>query len=307
MRWRTRTQASAAAADRRTFRRARWLAVDEAANQAQLASALIDRARGEVNGDAPREPRVTVVIPTLNEASNLPYVLPHLGRLADEVILVDGHSDDGTCEVARSLRPDIQTLKQDGRGKGNALSIGFAAATGDIIVMLDADGSTDPAEIPSFVGALLAGADFAKGSRFLHGAGTTDMQFYRRLGNSTFVRLVRMLFGGRYTDLCYGYNAFWADVLPALGLNGDGFEIETMMNVRALRAGLNVVEVASCEGERVHGASRLRTIPDGWRVLCTIFKEWYMFRPESSIAVRKRRGVLGPAEPVPELAEHDRS
>ena len=74
------------------------------------------------------------------------------------------------------------------------------------------------------------------------------MPFYRRWGNSTFVLLVRLLFGGRYTDLCYGYNAFWADVVPALRLNADGFEIETMMNIRALRAGLNVVEVASQKG-----------------------------------------------------------
>jgi glycosyltransferase involved in cell wall biosynthesis len=170
---------------------------------------------------------------------------------------------------------------QQGRGKGDALRAGFAAATGDIIVMLDADGSTDPAEIPSFVGVLLAGADFAKGSRFLHGAGTTDMPFYRKLGNAGFVLLVRLLFGGRYTDLCYGYNAFWSDVVPELQLDGDGFEIETMMNIRALRAGLNVVEVASCEGRRVHGIGRLRTIPDGWRVLRTIQRERCSRRKES--------------------------
>jgi glycosyltransferase involved in cell wall biosynthesis len=210
-------------------------------------------------------------------------VLPRLNGLADEVILVDGDSVDGTGDVARALRPDIRTVEQNGRGKGNALVAGFDAATGDIIVMIDADGSTDPGEIPSFVGALLAGADFAKGSRFLEGGGTTDMEFYRRLGNSIFVLLVRVLFGGRYTDLCYGYNAFWKDVIPVLGLNGDGFEIETMMNVRALRAGLNVVEVGSFEGRRVHGESRLRTIPDGWRVLRTIFRERFSPGKESRL------------------------
>jgi hypothetical protein len=139
--------------------------------------------------------------------------------------------------------------------------------------MLDADGSMDPAETPAFVGALLSGADFAKGSRFLQGGGTMDMPFYRRLGNWAFVVLVRLLFGGRYSDLCYGYNAFWTRVLPQLNLDGDGFEIETMMNVRALRAGLKVVEVPSFEARRIHGTSYLRTIPDGWRVLGTILKE----------------------------------
>jgi glycosyltransferase involved in cell wall biosynthesis len=300
-----RGRGSAVAAERRTWRRERGLAAGGATHQAGLDTALADRVRQGADGEVRPGPRVTVVIPTLNEATNLPYVLPQLAGLADEVILVDGHSADGTCEVAQTLRPDIRTLMQDRRGKGNALCVGFAAATGDIIVMLDADGSTDPAEIPSFVGALLAGADFAKGSRFLHGAGTTDMPFYRRLGNASFVRLVRLLFGGRYTDLCYGYNAFWADVLPALGLNGDGFEIETMMNIRSLRAGLNVVEVASCEGRRVHGTSRLQTIPDGWRVLCTIFRERFFLGKESRLGAWEGDRALGPAASAAELANRD--
>jgi hypothetical protein len=139
--------------------------------------------------------------------------------------------------------------------------------------MLDSDGSTDPAEIPAFVGSLIAGADFAKGSRFLQGGGTSDMTRFRRLGNWGFVILVRILFGGRYTDLCYGFNAFRVRAVRALELDADGFEIETMMNVRALRAGLKVTEVPSFEADRIHGTSRLRTIPDGWRVLKTIYRE----------------------------------
>ena len=219
-------------------------------------------------------PTISVVIPTLNEAENLPHVLPRIPDWIDEVLVVDGHSIDNTIEAARELRPDVRIVMQEGRGKGAALRSGFAAASGDIIVMLDADGSTDPAEIPAFVGALIAGADFAKGSRFVQGAGTADMPRYRRFGNWMFVKLVRLFFGGHYSDLCYGYNAFWKDVLPQLELDGDGFEIETVMNVRALRAGLKVAEVPSFEAERVYGIGRLRAIPDGWRVLKTIFREF---------------------------------
>lgn len=219
------------------------------------------------------EPTISVVIPALNEAENLRHVLPLIPSGIHEVILVDGASTDGTAEVARELRPDIRFVQQQGRGKGAALRSGFSAARGDIVVMLDADGSTDPREIPSFVEALLNGADFVKGSRFLPGGGTADMETYRKLGNMAFVYTVRLLFGGRYTDLCYGYNAFWRRVLPQLQLNGDGFEIETMMNVRALKAGLIVAEVPSFESHRIHGESHLRTIPDGLRVLRTIFKE----------------------------------
>jgi glycosyltransferase involved in cell wall biosynthesis len=211
------------------------------------------------------------VIPTINEAANLPHVLPRIPLWVDEVILVDSHSTDGTVDVASQLMPNIVVLQQERLGKGAALRSGFAAARGDIIITLDADGSTDPAEIPAFVGALLAGADFVKGSRFAQGGGTDDMEWYRRLGNWGLLQLVRLRFGGRFTDLCYGYNAFWRHVLPYMDLsNSSGFEIETSMNIQALRAGLTVCEVASLELRRLNGHSKLRTFPDGWRVLRTI-------------------------------------
>jgi glycosyltransferase involved in cell wall biosynthesis len=222
---------------------------------------------------ASQRPSVSVVIPTINEAANLPHVLPRIPLWVEEVILVDSHSADDTIEVARQLMPDVVVLEQERLGKGAALRSGFTAARGDIIVTLDADGSTDPAEIPAFVGALLAGADFVKGSRFAQGGGTDDMEWYRRLGNWGLLQLVRWRFGGRFTDLCYGYNAFWRHVLAYMDLSdSSGFEIETSMNIQALRAGLTVCEVASLELKRLNGDSKLRTIPDGWRVLRTIVR-----------------------------------
>jgi glycosyltransferase involved in cell wall biosynthesis len=237
---------------------------DSATIRRGLVSSILDYA----------QLRVSVVVPTLNEAQNLPHVLPHIPAWVHEVLLVDGCSTDNTIEVAQQLRPDIVIVYQEGRGKGAALRSGFAAATGDIIVMIDADGSTNPAEIPVFVGALLSGADFVKGSRFLQGGGTSDMTLFRQVGHWGLLQSVRVLFGGNYSDLCYGYSAFWRHVLPRLDLDANGFEIETLMNVRALRANLRIAEVPSHEHERIYGMSNLRALPDGWRILKTIMREW---------------------------------
>jgi glycosyltransferase involved in cell wall biosynthesis len=218
-------------------------------------------------------PRISVIVPALNEAENLLHVLPRIPADVFEIVLVDGGSGDATVEVARTLIPDVRVVHQTGRGKGDALITGFRKARGDIIVMLDADGSARPEEIPRFVDVLVAGADFAKGSRFLPGGGSADITHLRALGNGVLTRLVNGLFGSSYSDLCYGYNAFWARALPRLALDAPGFEIETQLNLRAVKADLAVVEVPSYEDERISGVSNLNAFRDGLRVLRTIVRE----------------------------------
>jgi glycosyltransferase involved in cell wall biosynthesis len=238
---------------------------------------------------AAERPSVSVVIPALNEAKNLPHVLPRIPLWIDQIILVDGHSTDNTVAVAQSILPNIEVIQQDRPGKGAALRCGFQQCRGDIITTLDADGSADPAEIPAFVGALLAGADFVKGSRFIQGGGTEDMEWYRRIGNWGLVKLVKWRFGCRFTDLCYGYNAFWRDILPLISLDdAEGFEIETSMNIQAVQAHLKVREVASMELKRLSGKSNLRTIPDGLRVLATIIRLSTATLGEAPIATARR-------------------
>jgi glycosyltransferase involved in cell wall biosynthesis len=229
---------------------------------------------------APPTPRVSAVIPTLNEAANLPHVFARIPEDVYEILIVDGHSTDDTIEVAKALRPDVRIVIQDGKGKGNALRAGFDAARGDIIVMLDADGSTDPAEIPLYVQPLLEGADFAKGSRFAKGGGSSDITPLRRLGNKVLNGVVNVLFGTKYTDLCYGYNAFWAHCLPHMNVDCDGFEVETLINVRIARAGLDIREVPSFEHDRMHGVSKLNAWRDGRRVLKTIITERLRRKPQ---------------------------
>jgi len=217
--------------------------------------------------------RISLIIPTLEEAENLNFVLPAIPNIVDELIIVDGGSTDSTVDVVRKLRPDAKIIIDTVPGKGNALRRGFETATGDILVMMDADGSMDPLDIGTFVAALEAGADVAKGSRFLQGGGSADMTILRRVGNRALTRAVRLTFGGRYSDLCYGYMAFWRHVLPTFDGDVKGFEIETFLNIRALAAGLRVVEVASFESARLFGESHLRTFRDGSRALITIGRE----------------------------------
>jgi glycosyltransferase involved in cell wall biosynthesis len=249
-------------------------------------------------------PRVSIVVPVKNEAANLRVVLPELPSV-HEVIVVDGGSVDGSAEVAKSLMPSVRVVGQTRRGKGNALACGFAAATGDVLVMFDGDGSADPAEIPVFVDALVSGADFAKGSRFAPGGGSDDITRVRRWGNAGLHLTANVAFRTRFSDLCYGYNAFWRDLVPVLDLPdvdlpappggmlwGDGFEIETVINCRMAAAGVRIAEVPSVERRRIHGDSNLRTFADGSRVLRTIVAE----RRRHSRSRVGSAGVLGLAD-----------
>jgi glycosyltransferase involved in cell wall biosynthesis len=220
----------------------------------------------------PSHVRVSLVIPAMNEEKNIGWVLRRLPENVDEVILVDGNSKDDTVAVSRAIRPDIRVVGQDRPGKGAALRAGFAAARGDFIVMIDADRSMDPREIQRYLDLLDQGHDLVKGSRFLGNGGTTDMELIRFLGNGVLRGLVNGLFRADFTDLCYGFFAFRRNRLDDLALCSDGFEIETEIVVRAVKAGLRIGEVPSFESPRAYGESNLNTWRDGTRVLCTVLR-----------------------------------
>jgi glycosyltransferase involved in cell wall biosynthesis len=257
----------------------------------------------------PRQPRVSVVVPTLNEEKNIGWVLSRLPADLHEVILVDGRSVDGTVATARQIRRDVRVLNQPARGKGAALAMGLANVTGDIAVMIDADGSMDPAEIPGLVGALLSGADVVKGSRATAGGGSHDLSLLRKIGNWGLTFVANRLYTMNWRELCYGYAAFWADVLPLLDVHGlsdgppaatnksieygHGFEIEAVLFCRSARAQLRVAEVFSFEHERRHGESNLATWRDGWRVLTAIVKE-RRYRQSAPVLRHLRRYPLMP-------------
>jgi hypothetical protein len=247
---------------------------------------------------------VSVVIPTLNEVESLPWVIENLPSWVSELVIVDGLSTDRTENLARSLRPDVVVVHQYQRGKGAALRAGFAAASGDIVVMIDADGSTDPREMGRFVEALEDGADFVKGSRHMKDGGSADFTLLRAAGNKAFVLAANGLYGSKFTDLCYGYCAFWRNHVDKLGLTADGFEIETQLVLGALKAGLEIREVPSFELERRAGTSNLNAARDGLRVLRTMLGRDER-RPDEAIhfSLRKVHLPVWSTEGVPEEGE----
>ena len=242
-----------------------------------------DPAQRFVRTRFPREPHISVVIPAMNEERNVAWVLARLPSEVDEVILVDGDSIDETVAVSRAIRPDIRVIGQDRPGKGAALRAGFACARGDVVVMIDADCSMNPAEISRFIDALGDGNDLVKGSRFMGDGGTTDMGRLRRYGNAALRGLANRLYRTRFTDLCYGFMAFRRDALETLALEGDGFEIETEIVVRAVKGGLRVSEVASFERPRGHGESNLNTWRDGTRVLRVMLRHRFARRTPAPV------------------------
>lgn len=237
---------------------------------------LVDPQAGDAESSVVSFPgtpaTVSVVIPTLNEERNVAWVLERIPAYVDEIVLVDGRSTDRTVEIALAVRPDVVVVREPRPGKGVALRRAFQIATGDVIVMLDADCSMDPAEIDRFVDAVVDGAHLAKGSRNLPGGGSVDISRLRRLGNNGLVQTMNLLYRTSFTELCYGYMAFRRSAILGLSLESTGFEIETEIVVRAVRAGLRIGEVPSFESERRYGTSHLNTFRDGWRVFKTLLR-----------------------------------
>lgn len=213
------------------------------------------------------------MIPTLNEARNLAYVLNTVPDWVDEIIVVDGRSTDDTIRIAKVLRPDVRIIYESKPGKGAAMKAGFESASGDFIIALDADGSMDGAQIGAFRDALEAGADYVKGTRFGPGGGSADITKFRRFGDGGICLLIRLLFGGRYTDATYGYIGVRAESVDKIGIDSDGFEVETLIGIRAHRAGLRTTEVPCFETSRIHGTSNLHALRDGIRIFLVIVKE----------------------------------
>jgi glycosyltransferase involved in cell wall biosynthesis len=220
------------------------------------------------------EKKISLVIPTLNEGPNIKHVFSNIPEFIDEIVVVDGDSTDGTRDEVKKYREDAKIIIEKSRGKGQALKTGFENASGDIIVIMDADGSHDVRELPGLVEPVLNGFDVSHGSRMLPGGGSDDFTAFRRFGNKIFASLVNYMYKAQYSDICYGYKAFKKEALQKMSCSRTGFEIETEQSIRVIKSGLKVKEIPSFEARRMNGNSNLNAFKDGWRILDVIVTEY---------------------------------
>jgi len=220
------------------------------------------------------EKRISLVVPTLNESRNIKHVFSNIPEFVDEIVVVDGNSTDGTREEIKKYRNDAKIIIENRPGKGQALKTGFENATGDIVVIMDADGSHDVKEMSMLLEPVLDGYDVSHGSRMLPGGGSDDFTAFRKFGNRMFVSLVNYMYGSKYTDLCYGYRAFKKEALQKMKCSRNGFDIETEQSIRIAKAGIKVKEIPSFEAKRMNGYSNLNSIKDGWKIMDVIVKEY---------------------------------
>jgi len=202
---------------------------------------------------------VSVVIPTKNEEGLIGQIVDSVRPYADEVLVIDGHSSDGTRDIAAARGARVEL--DGGKGKGEALRRSMASATGDIVVFIDADGSHDPKDIPALVAPIKAGAaDMVIGSRGKGGSdelhGTLE-QFIRYIGSQLIMLAINYRWNVRLTDSQNGFRAVRRDVGLKLGLKANLTTIEQEMLMRALKLGYRVDEIPTHEYERKWGTSKV--------------------------------------------------
>ena len=216
--------------------------------------------------------KTSIVIPTLNEEKNLPYLLDEISNsyTSAELIVVDGYSDDRTVEIAKKYNCKIL---YDRKGKGSAMRKGIQKAKGKIIVLMDADNSMIPNEIQFFIKEIEDGCDLCLGSRFMKGGGTDDMPFIRIIGNKFFVKLINFFWKVNFTDTIYGFKSLKKSIIKDLNLKSNSFDIEVEITIKAVKNNLKIKEIPAFERKRLYGYGKLRTFLDGWIIFKKIFNE----------------------------------
>lgn len=220
---------------------------------------------------------VTVVIPALNEALTIGEIIERVRPYTSDILVVDGHSPDGTADLARSLGARI--LFDHGKGKGEAIRSVIPHLDREITVFIDADGSHDPADIPALIRPILSGeADHVSGSRLIGGSSELHGGFdecFRLMGSSLITACINRRFRVRLSESQNGFRAIRTEVLRNLGLREDITTIEQEMIIKTLKKGYRMAEVPSHEHKRKAGYSKISIRKVAIRYVWTMIKYLY--------------------------------
>jgi SAM-dependent methyltransferase len=243
-------------------------------------------ARPKVNL-ASKTPSVSVVVPCRNERGNIENAVRRLPAFAPdmELIFVEGHSHDGTyeeCERMRTAFPgrDIKVMRQDGKGKGDAMRKGFAAARGDIVMILDADLTVPPECLPKFYEALVAGrGEFINGTRLVYPMEGAAMRPLNNLANRAFALVFSYLLNQRFTDTLCGTKALWRRDYEKIVANRHYFgdfdpfgDFDLLFG--AAKLNLKIIEVPIRYANRSYGETQISRFSHGWLLARMVLFAW---------------------------------
>jgi SAM-dependent methyltransferase len=230
-------------------------------------------------GRAEKPPRVSVICPCRNEAGNIRDIVERLPQMGShtELIFVEGHSQDDTLvecrRIARRSGRDIKTFTQNGRGKGDAVRLGFSQASGDILMILDADLSVAPEDLPQFYNALVSGkGEFINGSRLVYAKDPQAMRFLNLLGNKFFAVLLTRLLGQPVKDTLCGtkvlYRTDYERIAGGRAYFGDFDPFGDFdLLFGAAKQNLKIVEIPIRYRQRTYGATNISRFTHGWLLI----------------------------------------
>ncbi len=219
--------------------------------------------------------KVTVIVPTKNEAGGIRQVIRQIKPYADEILVIDGHSTDKTVDIVKKM--GIRVIMDQRKGVGAAKRQAISKSSNDIIVLIDADGSHNAKDIPRLVKPIKQNkTDLVIASRIKGGSDEFNINLsglIRQAGGDFVGAVINSRFKVTLTDTLCGYRAIRKSVVSKLNLNANDFDIEHEMIIKCLKKGFRVSEISSHEYARGWGVAKLPTFRKGWLFIWRLFRE----------------------------------
>jgi glycosyltransferase involved in cell wall biosynthesis len=221
---------------------------------------------------------VSVIIPTKNEIDAIKQILPQVNQdWADEWIVIDGNSNDGTVEEAEKL--GFKVIRQKGDGLGAAYREAVQHASYENILFFSPDGNALPEYIPKLIKKMNEGNyDIVQISRFGKNGKSDDDTVITAFGNRMFTFLANCLFGGKLTDILFGFKIIKKKVFQEINLDGEFLTLEQQMSIKSMKLHLKITEIDGTEPKRVAGEAKMRPLVTGRQLSLQIIKEFIFWR-----------------------------